>query len=72
MVLAPKAIRYLIDAVKHYEEHFDRRLDEPGVSDDELADLANDRRYLAALATDDFWETCPCDGTTTRSGHTFS
>ena len=44
MELSPKPIRYLIDAVKHYEGHFDRRLDEESLSDDELADLANDRQ----------------------------
>ena len=52
MELSPKAIRFLIDAVKHYEEHFDRRLEEDGLSDDELADLANDRQYLVALVKD--------------------
>ena len=52
MELSPKAIRFLIDAVKHYEEHFDRRLEEDGLSDDELADLANDRQYLDALVQD--------------------
>lgn len=50
MDLSPKAIRILIDALKHYGEHFERRLEEDGLSDDELADLANDQRYLMALA----------------------
>jgi len=49
MDLSPKAIRFLIDAVKHYQ---DRHLDEESLSDDELADLANDRQYLAALVDD--------------------
>jgi hypothetical protein len=52
MDLSPKAIRFLIDAVKHYEEQLDRRLEEEGLSDDELADLTNDRQYLAALVQD--------------------
>ena len=52
MDLSPKAIRFLIDALKHYGEHFDRRLEDESLSDDELADLANDRQYLLALAQD--------------------
>lgn len=49
MDLSPKALRFLIEALKHYEEHLGRRLQEEGLSDDDLADLANDRRYLATL-----------------------
>ena len=49
MDLSPKAIRFLIDALKHYEEYYDRRLEEAGLSDDDLADLSNDRQYLLAL-----------------------
>ncbi len=49
MDFSPKGLRFLIAALKHYEEYFDRRLQEEGLSDDELADLANDRQYLVAL-----------------------
>lgn len=49
MDLSPKAIRFLIDAVQHYEKHFDQRLKEDGLSEDDMADLANDRQYLLAL-----------------------
>jgi len=50
--LSPKAIRFLIEALNQYQEQCDRRLEEPGVSEDELADLANDRQYLMALRED--------------------
>lgn len=50
MELSPKAIRFLIDALKLYEEHVECRLQkEECLSDNELADLANDRQYLLAL-----------------------
>ena len=52
MELSPKAIRFLIEALKHYEQDYDRRLEEEDLSDDEMADLANDRRYLLALEQD--------------------
>ena len=52
MELSPKAIRIIIDALKHYEEHYERRLEEEGLSDDAVADLANDRQYLLALRQD--------------------
>lgn len=52
MDLSAKAIRFLIDALKHYEEHVERRLQEEGLSDDAVADLANDRQYLLALRQD--------------------
>lgn len=49
MELSPKAIRLLIDALNHYDEHFDRRLEDERLSEDELADLANDQQFLVAL-----------------------
>ena len=49
MDLSPKAIRFLIEALKHYEQDYDRRLEETDLSDDEMAELANDRQYLLAL-----------------------
>jgi hypothetical protein len=52
MDLSLKAIRFLIDALKHYGEHLERRLEDEGLPDDELADLANDRQYLVALGQD--------------------
>ena len=52
MDLSPKAIRFLIDALQHYREHLDRRLEELGLSDDELADFGNDRQYVVALSQD--------------------
>lgn len=52
MDLSPKAIRYLLEALQHYRVHLNRRLEEESLSDDDLADLVNDRQYLAALAQD--------------------
>jgi len=52
MDISPKAIRYLLEALQHYRKHLDRRLEEESLSDEDLADLANDRQYLAALAQD--------------------
>ena len=52
MELSPKAIRFLIEALKHYEQNYDRRLEEEDLSDDEVAELDNDRRYLLALEQD--------------------
>jgi len=49
MDLSPKAIRFIIDALEHYVEHFDQLVGNENLSDDELADLSNDQRYLAAL-----------------------
>ena len=52
MDLSPKAIRYLLEALRHYRVYLERRLEEESLSDEDLADLANDRQYLAALAQD--------------------
>lgn len=52
MQLSLKAIRFLIDALDHYGEHLDHRLEDVSLSEDELADLGNDRQYVAALVDD--------------------
>ena len=52
MELSPKAIRFVVDALQLYREHLDRRLEDNGLSDDELADVGNDREYVVALARD--------------------
>lgn len=52
MDVSLKALRFLIEAVRHYEEHLGRRSEQEGLSDDDLAELANDRQYLVALAQD--------------------
>jgi hypothetical protein len=49
MELSPKAIRFLIEALKNYREHFEHRLEEDSLSEDESADISNDHRYLLAL-----------------------
>jgi|GEM_PF-2892008 len=50
--LSPKAMSFLVDALQHYQKHLERRSEEVGISEDELADLANDRQYLLALRQD--------------------
>ena len=52
MELSPKAIRCLIEALQHYREHLDRRLEDDSLSDDELADVGNDRQYIVSLVED--------------------
>jgi uncharacterized protein YjiS (DUF1127 family) len=49
MDLSPKAIRFIIESLQHYRDQLDRRLEDNGLSDDELADLGNDREYISAL-----------------------
>jgi len=49
MDFSPKAIRFLLEALKLYGERLDCSLEDEDVSDDELSDIANDRQYLAAL-----------------------
>jgi len=52
MELSPKASRYIIDALQHYRDHLDRRLEDQDLPEDESADIGNDREYVAALAHD--------------------
>ncbi len=52
MKLSPKAIRFVIEALSHYEEHHDRRLNEEGLTEEEVSDLVNDRQYLEAIKHD--------------------
>ena len=52
MQLSPKAVRFLIEALEHYQTHHEERLQNVHVIEDEAADLANDYQYLEALKTD--------------------
>jgi hypothetical protein len=49
MDLSPKAVRFVIAALEHYERYHDERLHEEGLSDDDASDLVNDRQYLDAV-----------------------
>jgi hypothetical protein len=52
MKLSPKAVRFVIEALEHYKGYHDRRLREEGLSEDDVSDLVNDRRYLEAIQRD--------------------
>jgi hypothetical protein len=52
MDLSPKAVRFVIEALEHQITEHERRLATNGLSDDEAADLANDKRYLEAIVKD--------------------
>jgi hypothetical protein len=52
MNLSPKALRLVIEALDHYQQVHDERLARPGLSEDEISDLENDRHYLAAIKED--------------------
>jgi hypothetical protein len=52
MQLSPKAIRFIIEALKHYQTHYEERLRDEHVTEEEAADLTNDHQYLEALKTD--------------------
>jgi hypothetical protein len=51
MIFSPKAIRFLIEALECYEADLERRAQHE-LSEDELADVINDRQYVAALRRD--------------------
>jgi hypothetical protein len=52
MQLSPKAHRFLIEAVEHYQTYHEERLHNEHLTEDEAADLTNDHQYLEALKTD--------------------
>jgi uncharacterized Zn finger protein len=52
MQLSPKAIRFIIEALEHYQTHHEERLRDEHVTEDEVVDLTNDHQYLEALKTD--------------------
>jgi hypothetical protein len=51
MQLSPKAIRFIIEAVEHYQTHHGERLRNERLTEEEAADLTNDRQYLEVLKT---------------------
>lgn len=52
MKLSLKAIRFVIEALEHYQEDHDQRLAKEGLSEDDVSDLVNDRHYLEAIQKD--------------------
>ena len=51
MQLSPKAIRFIIEALEHYQTHHEERLRDEHVTEEEASDLTNDHQYLEALKT---------------------
>jgi hypothetical protein len=52
MNLSPKAIRFTIEALEHYQAFHEERLCDERLTEDEIADLINDCQYLEAIKTD--------------------
>jgi hypothetical protein len=52
MNLSPKAIRFIIEALEHYQSSQEERLRDERLTEDEVADLTNDYHYLEAIKTD--------------------
>jgi hypothetical protein len=52
MNLSPKAIRFIIEALEHYQTFHEERLRNEHLTEDEVADLTNDCQYLEAIKTD--------------------
>ncbi|MBD0327900.1 MAG: hypothetical protein ICV68_15830 [Pyrinomonadaceae bacterium] len=51
MQLSPQAIRFIIEALEHYQTHHEERLRDEHVTEEEAADLTNDHQYMEALKT---------------------
>ena len=51
MQLSPKAVRFIIEAVEHYQTYHEERLREEHLTEEDAADLTNDHQYLEALKT---------------------
>jgi hypothetical protein len=49
MNLSLKATRFVIEALQHYQQYHDERLQQEGLSEDDTSDLLNDRQYLEAI-----------------------
>ena len=52
MQLSPKATRFIIEAIEHYQAYHETRLQDPILPADDAADLTNDHQYLEAIKTD--------------------
>jgi hypothetical protein len=49
---SPKAVRFLIEAITHYQTVYETRLHAEGITEEEAADLTNDQHFLEAIKTD--------------------
>ena len=49
MNLSLKATRFVIEALEHYRQYHDQQLQQEGLADNEVSDLANDMHYLEAI-----------------------
>ena len=52
MHLSPKAIRFISEALEHYQTSQEARLRDERLTEEEVADLTNDYQYLQAIKTD--------------------
>jgi hypothetical protein len=52
MNLSLKATRFVIEALEHYRQYHDQKLQQEGLPEDEVSDLVNDRLYLEAIKQD--------------------
>jgi hypothetical protein len=52
MHLSPKAIRFVIETIEHYQTYHEERLQDERLTEEESADLTNDYYYLEAMKTD--------------------
>jgi hypothetical protein len=51
MQLSARAIRFIIEALEHYQTHHEERLQDKHRTEEEAADLTNDHQYLEDLKT---------------------
>jgi hypothetical protein len=52
MNLSLKATRFVIAALEHFRQHYNQKLLQEGLAEDEISDLVNDRHYLEAIQQD--------------------
>ena len=48
----PKAIRFISEALEHYQTSQEEHLRDERLTEEEVADLTNDYQYLQAIKTD--------------------
>ena len=49
---SPKAIRFILETITHYQSVQEARLHAADAPDEDLADLTNDYQYLEAIKSD--------------------
>ncbi len=52
MNFSAKATRLVLEALDHYVEFLERRIETEELSEDELSDLTNDQAYLQSIVDD--------------------